>query len=100
VLLKKKGVCKNAGALISGQVGSIARSTLSCISKTPMGTKRRECEDLFIPLPDEDLQKIRGKICKIYKCVLGCTVKFGHFFIHLAFKMWVNNGKINNYLKS
>jgi hypothetical protein len=78
-------------------VGSIARSTLSCINKTPMGTKRRECEDLFIPLPDEDLQKIRGKI---YKCVLGCSVKFGHFFIHSAFKIRVNNGKINNYLKS
>jgi hypothetical protein len=33
-------------------------------------------------------------------CDLGCTVKNGHFFIHSAFEIWVNNCKINNFLKS
>jgi hypothetical protein len=34
------------------------------------------------------------------ECVLGCTEKNGRFLIHLAFEIWINNGKINNSLKS
>jgi hypothetical protein len=69
--VQNKGNCKGERAVTGALINHLYSPLYVEIhKKTSKATKRQECEDIYIPLPEQELQQNRGTVYLMHLCYL------------------------------